>query len=54
MLLEWLRREMPKFDEELKTYLFTTKPITSIEEDEEGEGEGDGDSGAGDLGIGKK
>lgn len=31
MLLEWLRRNIPKFDEHLRTYLFTTEPITSIE-----------------------
>ena len=28
MLLEWLRRRIPAFDEALKTYLFTTLPIT--------------------------
>ncbi|HCK80379.1 MAG TPA: ferritin-like domain-containing protein [Candidatus Competibacter sp.] len=27
MLLEWIRRKDPKFDEELKGYLFTDKPI---------------------------
>lgn len=32
MLLEWLRRRIPKFDEELKTYLFTSGPITELEE----------------------
>lgn len=32
MVLEWLRREVPAFDENLKTYLFTDKPITEIEE----------------------
>jgi len=32
MLLEWLRRKIPKFDEELKTYLFTDLPITEVEE----------------------
>lgn len=32
MLLEWLRRRIPEFDENLRTYLFTTAPITSIEE----------------------
>lgn len=41
MALEWLRRLMPEFDEKLRTYLFTTAPITEIEEEEEnGEGEG--------------
>jgi uncharacterized protein len=38
MLLEWLRRRMPEFDEALKTYLFTTAEITSIEEGTAGEG----------------
>lgn len=33
MLLEWIRREMPTFDTALKTYLFTSKPITEIEAD---------------------
>jgi ferritin-like protein len=32
MALEWLRRKMPNFDEELKTYLFTSAPITEVEE----------------------
>lgn len=32
MALEWLRRRIPKFDEELKTYLFTSGLITGIEE----------------------
>lgn len=32
MLLEWLRRRLPKFDEELKTYLFTSGPITALED----------------------
>ena len=27
MLLEWVRRKDPKFSEELRDYLFTTKPI---------------------------
>jgi len=31
MALEWLRRNMPKWDEELRTYLFTTEEITSVE-----------------------
>jgi uncharacterized protein len=32
MALEWLRRNMPGWDEQLKTYLFTDKPITEVEE----------------------
>ena len=27
MLLEWIRRQDPRFDKELKDYLFTDKPI---------------------------
>jgi ferritin-like protein len=33
MLLEWIRRNDGKFAEELKTYLFTEKEITEIEEE---------------------
>lgn len=57
MLLEWLRRRMPAFNEELGTYLFKTLPITEIEE--AGEGGGDDPAAAapqpgdGSLGIGK-
>jgi ferritin-like protein len=28
MVLEWIRRNDPSFDKELKDFLFTTKPIT--------------------------
>lgn len=31
MLLEWLRRTEPRFDKELKEYLFTDGPITETE-----------------------
>ena len=56
MALEWLRRTMPEFDENMKTYLFTTAPITEVEElAEAGEAGGDaapaGGEGTG-LGIG--
>ncbi|MEQ8516641.1 MAG: ferritin-like domain-containing protein [Chromatocurvus sp.] len=27
MVIEWIRRQDPKFDEELRDYLFTDKPI---------------------------
>ena len=59
MGLEYLRRKMPAFDEEMRTYLFTNAPITQIEElAEAGEG---GEQAADaskpknqtDLGIGK-
>lgn len=33
MGIEWLRRNDPKFDEELRTYLFTEGPITEVEEE---------------------
>jgi len=32
MVLEWLRRHNLDFDENMKTYLFTSGPITEIEE----------------------
>ncbi|HEX6929540.1 MAG TPA: encapsulin-associated ferritin-like protein [Gammaproteobacteria bacterium] len=35
MVLEWIRRKVPKFNAELREYLFTEKPIVSIEEKEE-------------------
>jgi len=31
MALEWLRRNVPKFNEALKTYLFTTENVVEIE-----------------------
>jgi ferritin-like protein len=36
MALEWLRRNMDGWDEELRTYLFSEDPIAELE-DEEGE-----------------
>jgi hypothetical protein len=51
MTLEWLRRNMEVWDEQLKTYLFTTVPIVEAEEAAEhgaaSGGEGEGGSGAG-------
>jgi hypothetical protein len=53
MLLEWLRRNETAFDEELKTYLFTTLPVTQVEEAEAAGEEEDSSSAAGaSLGIG--
>ncbi|MFP4384959.1 MAG: encapsulin-associated ferritin-like protein, partial [Spirochaetia bacterium] len=49
MTLEWVRRNFPEWNDAMKTYLFTEKPITEIEEDED---TGDETSGSGDLGIG--
>lgn len=51
MALEWLRRNMDGWDEELRTYLFSEEPITEIE-DEEGEEEEGGEDGPADLGLG--
>lgn len=31
MVLEWIRRRDPRFDKELRDYLFTEKPITNLE-----------------------
>lgn len=46
MVLEWLRRNSPEFDEHLRTYLFTKAPITEVEELAEGGGaEGASDEG---------
>lgn len=33
MTIEWLRRNMDKWDEELKTFLFTTGSIVELEEE---------------------
>lgn len=33
MVLEWIRRNNPKFDEEAATYLFSKGPITEVEEE---------------------
>jgi uncharacterized protein len=38
MNLEWIRRNDPKFDATIRTYLLTDVPITEIEEAEEEEG----------------
>lgn len=35
MVLEWLRRNSADFDEQLRTYLFTDKPILEAEEEAE-------------------
>jgi len=35
MLLEWLRRNYPHFDEQLKAYLITDRPIVEVEEQQE-------------------
>jgi hypothetical protein len=52
MLLEWLRRKMPAFDQELRTYLFTSAPITEVEEGGDGEGSEQAAKPSDSLGIG--
>jgi hypothetical protein len=37
MVLEWIRRNSTDFDEHLRTYLFTEKPILAIEKEAEAE-----------------
>ena len=44
MTLEWIRRRSPKFDENLRTYLFTKGPITGVEEAMKAGGGEDGGS----------
>ncbi|MDO4594558.1 MAG: hypothetical protein Q4B52_04190 [Tissierellia bacterium] len=48
MTIEWLRRKMPAWDNELRTYLFKEAPITELEDGEEESEEDSSDS----LGIG--
>ncbi|MEJ2059755.1 MAG: ferritin-like domain-containing protein [Gammaproteobacteria bacterium] len=36
MVLEWIRRHDPKFDKELRDYLFTDKPIATLEKSVKG------------------
>ena len=36
MLIEWLRRNMDKWDDELRTYLFTDGDITHLEDNVQG------------------
>lgn len=48
MALEWIRRQDPAFDEQLRLYLFTTEPIVSAEDDSAS----GGSSKDGSLGIG--
>ena len=56
MVLEWLRRNDPMLDKHLRTYLFTTEPITGIETDVEAGDPGGTTAavpdGSGSLGIG--
>ncbi len=49
MTLEWLRRRDPALDRNLKTYLFTTEPVTEVEVEAESAGS---TQPTGSLGIG--
>lgn len=49
MVMEWLRRNHPKFDEQMKKFLFTSGPIVGREEGEGHEAGGDGSLGIGGL-----
>jgi ferritin-like protein len=51
MTLEWLRRRDTVLDRNLRTYLFTTEPVTEVEVEAEAEGEPPS-VGSGSLGIG--
>ncbi len=53
MALEWLRRNDPKLNEHLKTFLFTDGPITGIEKSKLADGQQKLETdGSGSLGIG--
>ena len=52
MVLEWLRRNNPKLDEHLRTYLFTEGPILEIEEKVTAAEASASSPGDGSLGIG--
>lgn len=57
MTLEWIRRNNPKFDEQSRTYLYSSGPITMVEKQAVSGGAGSGSSGSGSdgrqsLGIG--
>ena len=50
MTLEWLRRNFPAWDSNLRQYLFKTQSIVDIEDGDEGQGAGAPERG---LGLGK-
>jgi ferritin-like protein len=52
MVLEWLRRQDPVFDEQLRNYLFKDGSIMAAEAEAEAEGGGGEDPTEGCLGIG--
>lgn len=53
MTMEWLRRNDPGWDAQIRTYLFTDAPILDVEHEAESGDEGGSTSGSdGSLGIG--
>jgi uncharacterized protein len=54
MMLEWLRRHDAKLDEHLRTYLFTSKPVLTIEHEAEHGGAGESDDGSLNIGSLRK
>jgi ferritin-like protein len=52
MTLEWLRRRDPMLDRSLRTYLFTTEPVTEVEAETESAGGAGAAVSTGSLGIG--
>jgi ferritin-like protein len=51
MTLEWIRRRSPKFDENLRLYLWSDGPITEVEEKMKESGGGSGAGGDGGEGA---
>jgi uncharacterized protein len=51
MILEWMRRQDPVLDRHLRTYLFTSEPVTEVESEVTANGAPAPD-GSGSLGIG--
>jgi len=54
MTLEWLRRRDPALDGHLRTYLFTSEPVTEVEANAamEGDGTAAAEEASGSLGLG--
>ncbi len=52
MLLEWIRRNYPGFDEKMRTYLFKDAPIVQLEELADAQGDGEAKAGAPAMGEG--
>ncbi|MBB4266670.1 encapsulin-associated ferritin-like protein [Roseospira visakhapatnamensis] len=45
MVLEWMRRNDPQWDDYMRTYLFTEAPITEVEEEDTGKAAPNGEGG---------